>query len=165
MKRRTVVMDDLTAYAQQILARQPFSRLLGATIEGIGPNRASLRLPFTETLTQQHGQLHGGVISYLADNALTFAGGIALGGDAVTSEFKINFVRPARGTALVARAHAISIGKRQAVCRCEVFFVDGTDETLCAAAQGTVIGLGVAHRSEEHSTDSPARDDGRMEKR
>ena len=33
-------------------------------------------------------------MSYLADNALTYAGGTALGSNALTLEFKINYVRP-----------------------------------------------------------------------
>ncbi|MGP5081274.1 hypothetical protein ACTXJ8_05620 [Corynebacterium variabile] len=34
-------------------------------------------------MTQQHGFFHGGVLSYLADNSLTFAGGTAPGDDRV----------------------------------------------------------------------------------
>ena len=96
-------------------------------------------MPITEDFRQQHGFAHGGLVSYLADNAITFAGGLALGGDALTSEFKINYVRPARGTVLVARAEALAVGRRQAVCRCEVQAVEDGAETLCALAQGTVV--------------------------
>ena len=62
--------------------------------------------------------MHGGVVSYLADNALTYAGGTALSVPVVTSEYKINYVRPAVGERLVARAMAEYVGKTQAVCRC-----------------------------------------------
>jgi uncharacterized protein (TIGR00369 family) len=81
------------------------------------------------------------VIAYLADNALAFAGGSRLG-DAVTMEFKINYIKPARGNLLVARARVISAGKSQAVCLCEVFVEDETEVTLCAAAQGTIWKIG-----------------------
>jgi len=60
----------------------------------------------------------------------------------VTSEFKINYVRPALGDAIVARATAVYVGKNQAVCRCDVFAVDGGKESLCATAQGTINKLG-----------------------
>ncbi len=83
--------------------------------------------------------MHGGDISYLADNTITFAGGLALNGNALTAEFKINYLRPAIGDYLVARAKARSIGKRQAVCQCEVYVVNGSEEKLCALAQGTVV--------------------------
>ncbi len=88
---------------------------------------------------QQHGFVHGGAISYLADNAITFAGGLALGGNALTVEFKINYIRPAIGTRLVAQAQARSTGKRLAVCQCEVYAIDGESQKLCALAQGTVV--------------------------
>jgi uncharacterized protein (TIGR00369 family) len=98
-----------------------------------------LSIPIADHLKQQHGFVHGGVISYLADNSITFAGGLALGGNALTSEFKINYLKPAIGSLLVARAHAKSVGKRQAVCQCEIFVVENGEEKLCAIAQGTVV--------------------------
>src|SRR5690606_31835458 len=85
---------------------------------------------------------HGGVVSYLADNALTYAGGAALGTAVVTSEYKINYLRPALGDRLVARASVLHAGRNQAVCRCDVFAVArDTGETLCAVAQGTIVRL------------------------
>ena len=33
----------------------------------------------------------------------------------------------------------VHYGKRQAVCRCEVFAADQGAETLCATAQGTIV--------------------------
>lgn len=134
---------DLSEFGRDILNRQPFSRLLGTEILAFTPGRAELRLALREDLQQQHGFAHGGVISYLADNALTFAAGSALGGEGiVTQEMKVNYIRPGIGTALIARAEAISSGKSQAVVRCDVFSVaaDGS-EKLCAAAQGTIARL------------------------
>ena len=146
-------MDDLHHVANQVLASQPFSQLLGATLSSVGPGSAEIRLPITHEITQQHGYVHGGVIGYLADNSITFAGGRALGSDALTSEYKINFLAPALGTTLIARAQADSIGNRQAVCRTEIYTTDGEHEHLCAMAQGTVISVTrtaghAMHRSE-----------------
>ena len=136
-------MDEPEAFARRVLDAQPFSRLLGARLVSVGPRSAVLALDLADHHRQQHGFAHGGVIAYLADNAITFAGGLALGGDALTSEFKVNYVRPATGTALVARAEATSAGRRQAVCRCDVLVVaeDG-EERVCALAQGTVVRAG-----------------------
>lgn len=85
--------------------------------------------------------MHGGVVSYAADNALTYAGGTMLDWAVVTSEFKINYLRPAVGERLIARAEAVYAGKSQAVCRCDVFMVVNGDEKLCAVAQGTIARL------------------------
>jgi hypothetical protein len=71
---------DLLAFGRRILAEQPFSILLGAELTAFEPGRAELRLPVRHELKQQYGFVHGGVLSYLADNALTYAGGSALSG-------------------------------------------------------------------------------------
>jgi uncharacterized protein (TIGR00369 family) len=102
---------------------------------------AELHIVITERHLQQHGFVHGGVISYAADNALTFAGSIALGSGVVTSEYKINYVRPALGKLLIARAVVIHAGKTQAVCRCDVFVRDENEERLSATSQGTIARL------------------------
>ncbi|MES3000989.1 MAG: PaaI family thioesterase [Pseudomonadota bacterium] len=130
--------------ARQTLAAQPFSTLLGAQLVSFGPDRAVIRIAITDQLKQQHGFVHGGVLSYAADNALAFAGGAVLGADVVTSEFKINYLRPALSDGIVARASVIHAGRTQAVCRCEVFFVKDGEEVLCAVAQGTIAALGRA---------------------
>jgi uncharacterized protein (TIGR00369 family) len=131
---------DIHAFARRVFAEQPFTQYLGAELDSSGPGTATIGIDVAPHLLQQHGFVHGGVLSYLADNTITFAGGLAMQGNALTSEFKINYVRPAKGTRVIARAEAKSIGKRQAVCRCEIYVVsEGGEETLCALAQGTVV--------------------------
>lgn len=84
--------------------------------------------------------MHGGVLSYAMDNALTFAGGSVLGPAVLTAEFKVNYLRPARGVTLVARARPIQWTRRQAVCVCELWAVDDAgEESLRAVAQGTIV--------------------------
>lgn len=121
-----------------VLASQPFSALVGTVLDAVERGRAQLSLAIKPELLQQHGFVHGGVLAYLADNALTCAGGTLLG-DSLTSEFKINFVRPAIGPGrLVADAVSVAQGKTQAVCRCDVFVVRDDERKLCAVAQGTI---------------------------
>lgn len=133
--------ETFLAMGRQVLAAQPFSALIGAELHALSPGRCELHVPVTPQLRQQHGFVHGGVLSYAADNALTYAGGTALKVPVVTSEFKINYLRPAVGERLVARAHALHAGRSQAVCRCDVFVVSGGEEKLCAVAQGTIAAL------------------------
>jgi uncharacterized protein (TIGR00369 family) len=129
---------DLLAWGRQVLAQQPFSVMLGAQLDAFEPGSAQLSLPVSPNLLQQDGFVHGGVLAYLADNALTYAGGSVLG-KVLTSEFKINYVRPARDAErLVAIATVVGSGKSQAVCRCDVFLERGGERKLCAAAQGTI---------------------------
>ncbi len=135
-------MDDFYNLSLKVLKAQPFSMSLGTELTRATPEGVTLSLAVTDHHKQQHGYVHGGVISYLADNSLTFAGGLALGGDALTSEFKLNFTRPAKGDRLEARAEAKSVGRRQAVCRCEIYSIEGDQEILCALAQGTIVAFG-----------------------
>ena len=89
-------------------------------------------------LAQQHGYVHGGVISYAADNAVTFAGGSVLGPAVVTSGLSIQYVRPAQGSTLRAVADVVTVTASQAVVRCEVLVAGDDGESVCAVAQGTV---------------------------
>ncbi|MDO6441154.1 PaaI family thioesterase [Marinobacter sp. 2_MG-2023] len=131
-------MSELFGFGKAILASQPFSVMLGTELEIFEPGTAVLTLVVRDELKQQHGFVHGGVVSYLADNALTYAGGSVLG-DSVTSEYKINYLRPALGKKLIAKASVLSSGKNQAVCQCTVVAVgdDGGERTI-AVAQGTI---------------------------
>ena len=135
-------MTEMLALGKQVLATQPFSVLLGTTLTDFAEGRVELRVPITDQVKQQHGFVHGGVLSYAADNALTFAGGSALGPAVVTAEYKINYLRPATGDWLIARATVLHAGRTQAVCRCDVFAATADGEQLCATAQGTIARLG-----------------------
>jgi uncharacterized protein (TIGR00369 family) len=132
--------EELRRSGQDALDAQPFSKLLGARLELLEPGQAVLQVSIRPEHLQQLGFVHGGMLAYAADNALTFAGGSVLGPKVVTSEFKISFVRPAIGRSIVARARSISRGQRQAVCSCNIHVVDGSGaEALCAVALGTIV--------------------------
>jgi len=134
---RAARMSESIDKARQILQSQPFSRLLDARLTRFENGAAEIEIDIRDELLQQHGFVHGGVISYLADNSLTFAGG-SLMGDSVTSEFKINYAKPAIGAKLIARATVLSTGKNQAVCECKIFCVSENGEKAVAYAQGTI---------------------------
>ncbi len=82
--------------------------------------------------------MHGGVLSYLADNALTFAAGTSLGANVLTGGFTITYLRPADGARLRAEAAVTGATRRQAVVSCSIYAEsDDTEPVLCAIAQGT----------------------------
>ena len=82
-------MELTLELAEKILAAQPFSVLLGARVTAFGDGGATLELDIRPDLQQQNGFLHGGVLGYAADNAITFAGGSALGPEVLTGGFTI----------------------------------------------------------------------------
>jgi uncharacterized protein (TIGR00369 family) len=134
----TPIEGDLLAWGRHALEGQAFSRLLGAQLDRFDSGGAQLSLDIAPHLLQQDGFVHGGVLAYLADNALTYAGGSVLG-RVLTSEFKINYLRPAvDADRLVAVATVVGSGRTQAVCRCDVFLERAGERKLCAAAQGTI---------------------------
>lgn len=130
-----VSLDD----ARKILDAQPFSLLIGASLERFGEGGAELRIPLRAELRQQFGFAHGGLLAYAVDNALTFAGGTALGPAIVSRGFSLEFVRPAQGVEIRAVATVLEASSRSAVCRCDVFDVDASgDRALVAVGQGTI---------------------------
>lgn len=130
--------EKMLQMGRAVLAMQPFSAMLGTEITRFDAQGTELRLELRPEHLQQHGFAHGGLVSYLADNALTFAGGACLG-DVLTVEYKINYQRPASGTRLIARAQALSSGKRFATCSCSIYAEDETGtEKLVATALGTI---------------------------
>lgn len=130
---------EAVAFANRIIDAQSFSTLIGARFEDITPGHATLRVPLRDDLKQHHGFAHGGLMSAMADISLTFMGAAALGPNVLTSEFKINFIRPGVGEALISRASVVSATRRQAVTRCDIYAVQGGQEKLVATALGTIV--------------------------
>ena len=131
-------------YAARVRAsfdKQKLMATLGATLESVSPGAVTLRLPFRDDLTQQHGFLHAGAIASVADSACGYAALslMPVGADVLSIEFKINMLSPARGDALLARGEVIRAGRKIMVCRADVFSITGKEEKLVAAMQGTMI--------------------------
>ncbi len=134
-------MNPMLDAGRAVLAQQPFSALLGTELSVLEADRAVLDLPLRHDLLQQNGFAHGGVLCSLADHALTFAGGSALGTAVMIPELKIDDVRPALGKRLCATASVVHAGRSRAVVRYEIDAVQGGEHKLCAAAQGTITQL------------------------
>ena len=131
-------MPDFLSIGRSVLARQPFSQFLGTEFVAFESGRAVLALDVRPEFLQQNDFVHGGLISYLIDNALTFAAGSVLGENVVTVEYKVNYLCPARGDRLEAVAVAENSGARFSVCRCELFSISAGESTRCALGQGTI---------------------------
>lgn len=141
--------------AQATLAAQPFSVLLGSHLVEFGRDGVVLEMPVREDLRQQQGFVHGGAISYLVDNAITFAAGAILGPDVVTGGFTIDYLRPATGTVLTARALTVRAGGAHAVVQCDVYDQKtGHEPRLCATGLGRVM---VSKSAKPNATGEDAR--------
>ncbi|MEW6991516.1 PaaI family thioesterase [Colwelliaceae bacterium 6441] len=131
-------MHNFLEEGKKILAAQPFSCMMGTELTQLSQGYAELTLQNRDAFEQNYGFVHGGVISYLADNCLTFAGATKLG-NCVTSEYKINYVMPSIGETLIAKSSVLSSTFRQAVCECKIYVVKNQQTLLVAVAQGTIV--------------------------
>jgi len=103
-------------------ARQTFMETLGARMTELARGWCVIELERRENLLQQHGYLHAGVVSTLADNACGYAALSAMPMDAtvLTTEFKINLLAPAAGERLRARGQVVKSGRTLTVVTAEV---------------------------------------------
>ena len=95
------------------VARQGVMQAIGASLTRISPGEVEIVLPFREDLTQPHGFLHAGIVSTIADSACGYAAYSLLPADAavLTVEYKGNFLSPARGDRMIARARVTKPGR------------------------------------------------------
>ena len=128
--------------AETINARG-FSHAAGFHIVAVEPGRAEVVLARRDDLVQFFGHFHGGVIAALADQAAGIAvtSGLPSGRIGVTVEIKVNFLSPADGSELVARAKTLKMSGSIGVATVEVFTKNGTSERLCAFATATMRAL------------------------
>jgi uncharacterized protein (TIGR00369 family) len=125
-------------------AQQPIMKLIGATLSLVEPGKVEITLPYRADLTQQHGYLHAGVVTTIADSACGYAAFTLMpaGSNVLSVEFKVNLLRPAQGVEFVARAEVIKAGRTLTVVRADVFGINGNEEReLVATMQGTMICL------------------------
>ncbi|MEV7646121.1 PaaI family thioesterase [Streptomyces rubiginosohelvolus] len=122
--------------------RQGLLALLGARLTHIGPGRVHIVLPTRPEVTQQHGYIHTGATSAIADSAGCYAALTLLAEnvEALTVEYKINLLAPAAGTHLEAIGSVIKSGRTLTVCELEVQGVtaDGARQFV-AHGQQTLI--------------------------
>ena len=134
------------AFAKQVndsFARQSLMSLIDARLTNVEPGRVEISLPFRGDLTQQHGYLHAGIITTIADSACGYASYTLMPPDSevLSVEFKINLLRPAKGDSFVARAEVLRPGKTITAVRADVFAITNDKEILIATMQATMMCL------------------------
>lgn len=122
-------------------ARQGLMVAIGAEMTALSHGLCTIELPFSEAVGQQHGFFHGGIVGALADSAGGYAAlsTMAPGADVLTLEYKINFLRPAAGTRLVASGSVLRAGRSVVVTRADIFVETPAGRRLCAALQQSIM--------------------------
>ncbi|HEX8177068.1 MAG TPA: PaaI family thioesterase [Pyrinomonadaceae bacterium] len=128
---------------RESFARQTLMKTINAHLSRVEPGFVAIEIPFRDDLAQQHGYLHAGIVTSVADTACGYAALSLMPEDAevLSVEFKINLLSPARGEKFIARAEVKRAGRNLTVCEAEVFAVNGDEEKLVAAMLATMMAI------------------------
>ena len=128
---------------EESFAKQRVMDLIGAELTRVEPGVIEITLPYRTDLTQQHGYIHAGIITTIADSACGYAAYTLMppGSDVLAVEFKVNLMRPAKGETFVARAEVIKSGRTLTVVRADVHALTGAQREIVAIMQGTMMRL------------------------
>lgn len=134
---------EVVARIRASFESQGLMRLLGAELTHVAPGRVQISLPRRPEVSQQHGYVHAGATSAIADSAGGYAALTLMPAtsEVLTVEYKLNLLAPAAGDRLEAIGSVLKSGRTLSVCRLEVLAVDGEARTLVAAGQQTVIAV------------------------
>ena len=113
---------DWEAKVRASFARQTFMDTIGARIATLSPGRCDVEMPFRADLCQQHGYLHGGVVTAIAANAAGYAALTLMPANSsvLGVEYKINLVGVAEGERFLARGWVLRAGRTLSVVQSEV---------------------------------------------
>jgi len=111
------------------LANNPVVKFMSIGLKAVTTGEATLIMKYREELRNSMGLLQGGILGVVAD----VAGGVSLYSVLTdplqvvipTVEFKLNFLRPAKGGDLIARGRVVHSGRQIAVCQVEISAEDG----------------------------------------
>lgn len=134
---------EYTSRVRASFDRQAFMSALGARLGAIEPGQVAIELPFRDDLTQQHGFLHAGVLASVADSACGYAALSLMPPDAavLSVEFKINLMKPAKGTLFRAVGKVIRAGHTLTVCSAEVQAEEAGKTSVVAVMQATMMAV------------------------
>ncbi|MDO5971639.1 PaaI family thioesterase [Flavivirga aquimarina] len=126
---------------KQSYNKQGFMKTLGAELVSIKEGEVIITCHLNDTLTQQHGFFHAGVLTSIADVACGYAALSAMpkGSDVLTVEFKTNFIKAAKTDKIIAKGHVIKSGKTLTFCEGVVTNVE--QNITYATMQATMICL------------------------
>lgn len=122
-------------------SRQTVMALFNASLARVEPGAVDIQLPFRPDLCQQHGFLHAGVVTTIADSACGYAALTLMpaGSGVLSVEFKINLLAPAAGERFLARGRVVRAGRTVTVCTGEVIAHQHDAETPVALMQATMM--------------------------
>jgi uncharacterized protein (TIGR00369 family) len=131
------------ARVRSSFAKQGLMATLGATLESIAPGAVEISIRPHGAISQQHGFVHAGAVTAIADSAAGYAALTLMppGMGVLSTEFKINLLAPTRGDRIVARGKVVKAGRTLTVAQSEVFAESGGAEKLVALLTATLMAV------------------------
>ena len=114
-------------------------KTFNASLDKVQKGLVQISCEFKEGLSQQHIFFHAGVMTSIVDSACGYAALTVTPEDkeVLTVEFKVNFLKPAKTSKLIAIGKVIQSGKTLIVCEGNVY--DETEVNLLARMTATII--------------------------
>jgi uncharacterized protein (TIGR00369 family) len=124
-------------------AKQGLMATLGATLGKISPGAVEIEIRPHPAISQQHGFIHAGAVSAIADSAAGYAALSLMpdGRGVLTTEYKINLLAPAVGDRIVARGRVVKAGRTLTLAQAEVFAETDGQEKLIALLTSTLMSV------------------------
>lgn len=124
----------------RVTALPGYTSMVGTRVITVEAGYVHMAVERRPDLLQFGGHFHGGVIAGLADHAAGGAVTTALpaGRIAVTVDLHVNFLAPADGEAIHAKARAVRVGSSISVAQVDVLTVRDGIEQACAIATVTL---------------------------
>ena len=118
-------------------------RTLGATLESVSAGTVEIALRPREDICQQHGFVHAGAVSAIADTASGYAALTLMPASAgvLTTEFKINLLAPAKGDRILAVGKVVKAGRTLTLAQTEVFAENDGRSKLIALLTATLMAV------------------------
>ncbi len=132
---------DYEAKVRDSFGRQTAMKTLGAVLGKVVPGKVEIEMPYRADLAQEHGFIHGGIVTAIIDSACGYAALSLSAPDTavLTVEYKVNFVAPAKGQRLLARGEVVRPGATIAVCKGDVLAYEEGEEKLVATMLSTMM--------------------------
>ena len=123
--------------------RRGFIAEVGYEAVKLERGRLESRLTIQERHRQQDYYIHAGVLATMADHTAGYSAYSLIPEDhrILTIEFKINFLNPAYGEAVVCRSRIIREGGQILIGESEVFDCRGKEEVMVAKAMVTLMSV------------------------
>jgi uncharacterized protein (TIGR00369 family) len=104
---------------------------LGATMCNVALGLVEIAIRPGAAISQQHGFVHAGAVSAIADTAAGYAALTLMPPNrgVLTTEFTINLLAPAQGDRILARGRAVKSGRTLTIAQTEVFSESGVQES------------------------------------